>query len=210
MRKPTLTAAAAIAALTAAGVVAAAPPSLTLKAAPTVVGYGKTTTLSGTLSTGKSGQTVTVESQECSKNTFTKVATVTTGANGAYSYVAKPNLYTNYRTRAKSATSPMAALSVQPALRLRRLAARKFSIQVSAAQSFVGKFVYFQRYTKTKKWRNVTTVTLRTLKAGTAPTQISSAVFRPRVAPRAKVRALLARPSASPCYLPAVSNITRS
>jgi hypothetical protein len=210
MPKPTLIAAVAIAALAAAGVVAAAPPSLTLKAAPTLVAYGQTSTLTGTLSTGKSGQTVTVEGQECGKTAFSKVATATTGAGGAYSYAAKPSLNTSYRTRSKNATSPTVVVNVQPALRLRKLATRKFSIQLSAAQSFVGKFVYFQRYTATRKWRNVRKVTLTSVKAGTAPTQISSAVFRAKVASRVKVRALLPKPNAAPCYVAALSNTTRS
>ncbi|MGB2953236.1 MAG: hypothetical protein WBB74_07565 [Gaiellaceae bacterium] len=210
MRKLTV-AIAAIAAFSVAGVVTAAPPSLTLAASPTTVSYGATSTLSGTLSSHKSGQTVTVEGQECGKTAFAKVADVTTGANGVFSYPAKPTLNTMYRARAKSATSPTVQVSARPVLQLRRLAARKFSIAVNAAQSFVGKFVYLQRYRAgTKKWTNVSRVTLKTLKAGAAPTQISSAAFRVKVAARVKLRALLPRASAQPCYLDALSNTIRS
>ena len=55
---------ATLAALSAAPV-AAAPPTLTLKASPTVVAYGGTTTLSGVLSTQKTGQNVSIQGQDC-------------------------------------------------------------------------------------------------------------------------------------------------
>jgi hypothetical protein len=48
------------------------------------------------------------------------------------------------------------------------------------------------------------------VKAGTAPTAVSSAVFTGKVKSRVKVRVLLPKPNTGSCYLPALSNTTRS
>src|SRR6476661_10497475 len=89
-----------------AGPAAAAPPTVTLKAAPTVVAYGGSTTLSGVLSTKKTGQAIDIQAQDCGQTTFKKVATATTTTGGAFSYAAKPTIDTTYQAKNKGATSP--------------------------------------------------------------------------------------------------------
>ena len=125
---------------------AAAPATLTLKASPTVVAYAGSTTLSGVLSTLKSGQRVDIMSQDCGQGGFKKVTTVTTTSGGAFTYAAKPTMNTNYQAKQKAVTSPTAAVQVAPTLTLKKLARNKFSVSVTAAQTFVSKFVVFQRW----------------------------------------------------------------
>src|SRR6266545_2185677 len=55
--------------------------------------YGATTTLSGSVSDGSSGETVTIDAQECGKTGFTKIATVKTGT--------PPTMVTSARFRAR-------------------------------------------------------------------------------------------------------------
>src|SRR5438105_1665111 len=129
---------------------AAAPPTLTLKAAPTVVAYGGSTTLTGVLSTKKAGQAIDIQGQDCGQNAFKKVATATTTTGGAFSSAVKPTLNTNYQAKNKGATSPMVAVKVTPLLSLQKLSLGKFKVSVTAAQSFVGKYVVFQRLGNTK------------------------------------------------------------
>ena len=160
-----------LAAMTAAPV-AAAPPTVTLKAAPTVVAYDATTTLSGVLSTQKTGQAIDIQSQPCGQTAYKKLASATTTTGGAFSYAAKPTMNTNYQAKEKGATSAAAAVKVAPLLSLKKLSLGKFTVSVTAAQSFVGKYVVFQRL-RNAKWVTLKKVTLATVK----PTDTAETVF---------------------------------
>ena len=80
-------------------------PGVSLTAAPATVSYGQSATLSGLVSNATSGETVTVDAMECGKTTFTKLATVMSGASGAWSSPAKPVLNTVYRASWKNTKS---------------------------------------------------------------------------------------------------------
>jgi hypothetical protein len=188
---------------------AAAPATLTLKASPTVVAYAGSTTLSGVLSTLKSGQRVDILGQDCGQGAFKKVTTVTTTTGGAFTYAAKPTMNTNYQAKQKAVTSPTAAVQVAPTLALKKLARNKFSASVTAAQTFVGKFVVFQRW-RTSKWVSLKHVTLTTLTQGTKPTEVTSATFTIKLPTRLKIRAVLPAAQAATCYLPTKSKVVRS
>ena len=108
---------------------------------------------------------------------------------------------TSYRSSWRNATTAPFAAKVAPAVSLKRVRAGRFTASVTAAQSFVGKYVVLQRYAKARKaWKTVKRVTLKTVKAGTAPTQISSAGFRARGTRGARLRLLLTQPQAGACY----------
>jgi hypothetical protein len=188
---------------------AAAPPTLTLKAAPTVVVYGGSSTLSGVLSTQKAGQAIDIQAQQCGENAFKNTASATTTTGGAFSYAAKPTLNTSYRAKLKGATSAAVAVKVAPLLRLRKLSLGKFSVSATAAQSFAGKYVVFQRLRKVK-WVTLKKVTLTTAKTTTAPTQVTSAAFRIKLPARLRIRAILPATQAGTCYLGAKSRVIRS
>jgi hypothetical protein len=196
-------------AATCAAPVAAAPPSLTLKAAPLIVTYGGTSTLSGVLSTQKTGQAIDIQTQACGQNAFKKTASATTTTGGAFSYAAKPTIDSNYQAKLKGATSPSVAVKVAPVLTLKKLAPGKFSVSATAAQSFAGKYVVFQRLRRTK-WVTLKKVTLTTAKTTTAPTQVTSATFTIRLPTKLKVRSILPATQAATCYLGAKSKVIRS
>ena len=189
--------------------VAAAPPTLTVKAAPTVVAYGGSTTLTGVLSTKKAGQAIDIQGQDCGQNAFKKVATATTTTGGAFSSAVKPTLNTNYQAKNKGATSPMVAVKVTPLLSLQKLSLGKFKVSVTAAQSFVGKYVVFQRLRNTK-WVTLKKVTLATVATTTAPTQVTSSTFKIKLPAKLRVRSILPATQAATCYLPVKSKVIRS
>src|SRR6476646_9842336 len=56
---------------------------VSITAAPALLAYGKSATLSGSISSGATGETVNVDAMECGKTTFTRLTSVTTAANGA-------------------------------------------------------------------------------------------------------------------------------
>ncbi len=202
---------AAIAALGATPV-AAAPPTLTLKATPTVVTYGGSTALSGVLSTQKAGQSIDVQAQACGQTAFKKVGSAVTTTGGAYSFTAKPTLNTSYRAKNKGATSAAVAVKVAPLLKVKKtggVTTRRFLISLTSAQSFVGKYVVFQKRGSTK-WLTVKKVTLTKVATTTAPTQVTSQKYSVKIKRHPKVRVILPAAQAGTCYLPAVSKAVRS
>jgi hypothetical protein len=150
---------------------------------------------------------VNVDAMQCGATSFTRVASARSAAQGAWSSAVKPAMNTSYRASWKNATSVPLAAKVGPAVSLKRVRAGRFTASVTAAQSFVGKYVVLQRYRRA--WKNVKRVTLRTVKAGTAPTQISSSGFRARRTRGARLRLLLTRPQAGACYAAARSAAIR-
>jgi hypothetical protein len=189
--------------------VAAAPPTLTLKVAPTVVAYGGATTASGVLSTKKSGQAIDIQAQDCGQTAFKKVVSATTTTGGAFSAAAKPTMNANYQAKNKGATSPTVAVKVAPVLSLRKLSLGKFKVSVTAAQSFVAKYVVFQRL-RNSKWVTLKKVTLATVVTTTAPTQVTSSTFKIKLPAKLRIRSILPATQAAACYLPAKSKVIRS
>jgi plastocyanin len=186
-------------------------PGISLTAAPPTVAYGRSATLSGVVSSRAAGETVTIDAMECGKTAFTRIATITSAANGAWSSPAKPALNTVYEARWKNTKSAQLTEKVTPMVSLKRIRAGRFSASVTAAQSFVGKHVVLQRYVRSRRaWKTVKRVTLRSAKAGTPPTMITSAGFRARVARRTRLRLLLTQAQAGTCYAPARSASVRA
>ena len=128
-------------------VVVRAGLSMTASAAQVV--YGGSVTLSGTVSSGAAGETVTIDAMDCGKTAFSRVASVRSAASGAWSYAAKPTLNTVYRSKFRTATSAQLAEKVAPLVSLARIRVGRFSASVTAAQSFAGKYVVLQRYVRT-------------------------------------------------------------
>ena len=176
-------------------------PGIAMKASATQARYGGTLTLTGTVSSGAAGENVNIDAMQCGTTSFTRVGSVRSAAQGAWSSPVKPAMNTSYRSSWRNANSAPLAVKVGPAVSLKRVRAGRFTASVTAAQSFVGKYVVLQRYVKARRaWKTVKRVTLKTVKAGTAPTQISSAGFRARGTRGARLRLLLTQPQAGTCY----------
>jgi hypothetical protein len=186
-----------------------APPTLTLAAAPLSVTYGGTTTLTGRTSSARAGEDVDIQAQECGTTAFRRVASVASTTGGTFTFVAKPNKNTAYRARMRGATSPTVQIKVAPVLRLRKIRLGRYSVSVTAADSFVGKQVVLQRL-RNGTWVRVTRVTLKTVRTTTAPTQVSSATLRVRMRTRVRLRAVLTQVQAGTCYLATRSLTIRS
>jgi plastocyanin len=186
-------------------------PGVSLTAAPPTVAYGQSATLSGLVSSGAPGERVTVDAMECGKTSFTRIGTATTTANGAWSSTTKPVMNTIYRADWRNAQSAQVTERVSPVVTLKRVRAGRFSTSVTAAQSFVGKYVVLQRYVRARRaWKRVKRVTLRRVKPGTAPTMISSTGFGSRVAKGTRLRAQLTQAQAGTCYAPARSRTIKA
>ena len=185
--------------------------SVALAVSPQVVVYGARVTLSGTLSTQRAGEAVQVLAQACGQTAPTGVATATTTTGGAFTQQVQPLLNTVYSVRVRGATSNTVTVRVRPLIRLVRVARGRFAVRVSAATTFAGRYGLFQRYSGvTRRWVTVRRVVLRANTTGVAPTVVSSAAFRARVARRLRVRFVLPQAQVGACYLAGFSNVVRS
>src|SRR5919198_497033 len=194
----------------------AGPPGsvLSLGAAPQLVVYGGQSTLSGRLGTGQANQKVDIFGQDCGASSLTKLTTVTTTADGSYTFAVQPRKNTTYESRFRSLKSTQVLVKVRPKVTLRKLAPRRFRVTVLAAESFAGKFVLFQRYSSAqRRWVRVRAVALAaggTLTTPINPTTVSKAVFRSRIKARLRVRAFLTQTQAGTCAAASASATIRS
>jgi plastocyanin len=193
------------------GTITVAPPLVSsFSVTPKAVVYGGKSTLAGKLASGQSGQSVQVNAQACGETKPTLVATVTTTAGGAFTYQAQPAKKTAYTLSNKGLTLAT-SIGVAPSMLLRKTSRHHYKLQISAAQSFVGKVATFQRFrSKSKSWVKVKRVPLAASSAGTAPTVTTSAKFRSSLRARLRVRVSFGPKQVAPCYIAGHSNTIRS
>lgn len=183
--------------------------TVAISGAARLVALGRTSTLTGSVSSGASGERVTVLAQECGKATSTQLATTTTTANGAWSVVVKPTMKTAYTARWKTHTSAAVEVSVAPGVVLARQRAGRFSVRVSAAQAFVGKFVVLHRYSAVRRrWLTVKNVVLRSQLAA-PPAAVTGATFASRLRRGTRLRVIVPAAQVGPCYAASASNVVR-
>ena len=103
----------------------AVPPTLTLRAVPKTIVFGRTTALSGTLTRSGAplaGQVVTLAAQPLAAAAFTMLPSVTTDAAGSFRLVVKPAKRTTYKaTLAGAASAPTAVVAVKHLITLKAL-----------------------------------------------------------------------------------------
>jgi plastocyanin len=179
--------------------------AISLAAAPRIVAFGGRVNLSGVLSTHKTGEHVDVLALQCGSQAASKVVTVQTTTNGAFSTAVQPLMNTTYTVKVRNTTSSATTVSVRPKVRLGKIAPHRYALRISAAQSFAGKLASFQRYNGTR-WVAVKTVRLAANSTGVAPTVITSATFRSTVKHGLRVRVVIGQAQVGSCYLPGVSN----
>ena len=192
------------------------PPGsvLSLTAAPKVMIYGGRSTLSGQLATGMANQRIDIFVRDCGAAEFTRHTAVTTTTGGAYTLTGQPRRNATYESRFRVLASTQVLVKVQPRVTLRKLAPRRFRVNVLAAESYAGRFVLFQRYSAAAgRWVTVRSVVLRagsTLTTPLNPTSVSTATFRSRIKARLRVRALLTQAQAGSCHAARASATIRS
>lgn len=181
---------------------APAPPiSVTATASSGLVVYGATVTLSGAVSSKRSGETVAVFSQPYGASAPEAVGAAITQAAGQWTYLVRPKLRTVYTARWKpAATTAMSAplaVKVRPQVALRVKAAQgrvvTFFTKARGARSFAGRVLSFQRRNAFGQWVILKRVTLGSASAGTFKAKL------PRG--RSNVRMFMPAKQAGPGYL---------
>ncbi len=137
-----------------------APPQVTLATSAPVIKFGGSVTLTGTVSSKKAGETVTLVQLPFGQTTKQVVATLQTTTGGAFSFTVSPQVYTTYQAQWKTLESSV-IVQVQPMIKLPFVSRTGyFHFYVTAGTSFAGRTVYLQRFTLARQWVNIRALTL--------------------------------------------------
>lgn len=129
-----------------------ATTGVTIRASALSVVYGQRVTLSGAVSGGQTGETVTVYAQPYSTSSFVSIASVVTTTGGVWSYAAKPSIGTEYEASWRTAPSPRVTVGVHPLVTIRAIKGARFTTHVTAGRSFAHRYVKLQRLSALGQW----------------------------------------------------------
>ncbi len=141
-------------------VVKGPPPSVTLGATVPILTYGTETHLQGVVSSRRAGETVTLFVQPYGQASYAQLAIVTTTTGGAFDFVTKPTILTNYQAQFRTASSQPVTVQVAPKITLLPGGNGYFVTRVTADRSFAGRSVYLQRRTRFGQWVSIAKYTL--------------------------------------------------
>jgi hypothetical protein len=170
--------------------------SVAIANARRIVVYGRTTILSGTVSSQRAGETVSVLAQPFGQTSFSSIASVSTTTSGGWTHIAQPTIRTTYKVQWQSATSATVTIQVRPRIGL-RLRRGVFYVQAAAGHSLARKVVYFQRLSSFGQWVSRKKLVLNAR---------SAKRFRAKLPHgRSRVRVFMPQTQAGPGYLAGVS-----
>jgi plastocyanin len=135
------------------------PPAITIGAALPILDYGQSTHISGVVSNGKAGETVTVFAQPYGQASPVEIATLLTTTNGVWDTVVKPSLLTTYQAHWKTTVSQQIGVQLRPAITFSTYK-RYGSVKIKADRSLAGKKVYLQKFTRFHEWVKVKPIVL--------------------------------------------------
>lgn len=145
--------------LTGKVVVTGPPPAVSIAAGSPIIVYGQKTHISGLISSGQQGETVTLWALPYGEPSPTLVATMLTGVGGAWDTVVQPTRGTTYQARWKSTFSASVIVGVHPKVTF-TLRHGVGTVRVRAARSMAHHKVYIQRFTRFHEWVKIRRVFL--------------------------------------------------
>jgi hypothetical protein len=181
----------------------------TLNAGAKVVSYGKSVTLRGTITGASAGDVVSIMARPGIARSLQAVGSTTTDANGNFTKTVTPRMHTVYVAKGDGATSDGLSINVKPLVRLSHAAHGSPSVRLTAARSFVGRYVTVQAFVHSR-WVAVKRVFLTLRSPGNSPTMFSTATFRLSVRHGLELRAFLTLSQAGSTYTSATSSLVRS
>ena len=167
------------------------PPAVTIAASAPIITYATQIHLTGVVSSGLAGETVTLSYQPYPQVSYVQLAVVTTTTGGAWDYITAPTILTSYQAKYKNVLSQPITVSIKPRVTFRPFGRGYWKTTVTGGRSYAGRSVYLQRLSSFGQWVNLRKLTL-------GPR--SGRIFRlPRVSGRYRV--FLTVNQAGPGYL---------
>ena len=130
-------------------------------AARATVVYGDRVTLSGFLPEAHGPEQITVLARRYGDDCWCPVGRVTTTAGGAFVFLTKPTIATEYQVTWRGLTTATLRVDVSPRITFAVLSARRgtFAVKVEPSRPLAGRYVYLQRRAG-GFWRSVKRVRL--------------------------------------------------
>ncbi len=196
--------------------VTAVPPpkpaeSVSLQSSTDFVTYGNALTLSGQVTNGTAGESVSLSENPQLPGLLTRLTTMQTATDGSFSATVHPLVHTVYVAATAKARSNPLAISVRPRLSLGWVAHRTVRLRVSAARAFTHKSALIQYWNaRAHVWSSIARMTLTSSTALVSPTIVTTGTLHLRVRSHLRLRALLPFSQARPAYASGTSNTIRS
>lgn len=151
-----------VCAATAAGLLVAAAqagrhPTTSLSVSALKVVYGGSVRLSGRVSDRRAGLVVSILARPFTRGGMGRIATVSSGAGGSWSYPVRPSIATTYMASVAGKPSRTLMVGVRPALKLHILGTGSVMAHVGAGRSMRGKTVELQRAIGSGRWLTLAT-----------------------------------------------------
>ena len=135
------------------------PDGVTLSASTGYPKFGDEIHLTGTVSTQRPNEAVTVWAQPYGQASYAQVGTVTTTTGGVWDFLVKPEILTNYQARFRTASSPVSMVQVQPKITF-LVSHGVFTTHVYGNKSFGDHWVYVQQKSSLGQWVSLKKVLL--------------------------------------------------
>jgi plastocyanin len=185
--------------------------SISLDSNKTVVTYGNSVVLNGSVTNGTAGENVTITAHPQGVKAAQSVQSTTTGADGSFSATVQPLSHTVYVASTGKSTSDPLAVNVRPLIRFRRIGRSTELVHVIAARSFFHRYVFVQRWrSRPGVWSSIARVRLTSVHTGVSPTVTTSRTFRLRIRHGLRLRVRMTLSQTVPGYISGVSNAIRS
>ena len=182
----------------------------TLAARPTNLGPTQNALLSGGVSSGRNGETLTLQAKPCGTSSFRNLLVFRTGPGGRWLREYSPGVNSVLRIRWKGAFSAPVTLRQAPLVQLDQTSAGDFEVGVGSLGMMWRKRVEIQRRTG-GRWVRVRSVVLTETYASPGQSGVwTDANFRLSVPRGTQLRGVLTAAQARPCYLGSVSNPIRT
>jgi hypothetical protein len=149
--------------------------------------------LSGSVSTKKAGEPITILAKEFDVDAVTIAGATTSDGSGNWSLMVGPSVQTTYQAKTSTDTSPGVTIGVRPRIGL-GYAGGVFTSKVTARDSFAGEVVLLQRQSAAGSWKTLQAIVLD------ATSRARFKVPLPRG--QSTVRAYLLQEQAGAGYLP--------
>jgi plastocyanin len=147
-------------ALTGKVVVTGPAPAVTIAAASPIITYGQSTRISGQVSNGQAGETVSVYAERYDDPSAVLVATLLTGTGGVWDTAVTPTALTTFQAHWKGTLSSTVQVAVHPKVAF-TLSRRGYGVvKVTASRSMAGRKVYIQKHTRFGEWVKIRRVVL--------------------------------------------------
>jgi hypothetical protein len=200
----------ALAILAVAASAAAQSRVVTLEARPTKLAPTQNAVLRGGVSSGRTGETLTLQAKPCGASSFRNVYQLRTGPGGRWLSEYGPGVNSVLRMRWKNTLSREVTVRQAPLVQLDQTSAGEFEVGVGSAGMMWRKRVEIQQR-RGGSWVRLRSVLLTKTYASPGQSGVwTDANFRLSVPRGTVLRAVLPAAQAKPCYLGSASNPVRT